>query len=441
LIHRTTSAALVALLPIFVAGCTIDFDNYLSTGGGGVGGQGGGTTTTTTGGGGQGTGGTGGTGGGGCVPADCDDGNLCTTDTCNNGVCQYEAAGDPDLSSVDVADDCRDPVCVGTMLEVAGGADDDTEIPADDGVECTQNTCQGGVPYPPEPSTVSCATGKCNGNGACVSCIDAGDCGALGACIASFACTNNACVPTYKPDTTKVSDDGTNGNCKATFCDGNGGMMTGNDDSDTPAPSVCHKNACNAGVPDTGNVTDGTGCDDGGAEAGGQCKTGSCVDCTTSTGCSAGHTCLGTNMCCSPMDIPTACAAAGKVCGMVSNGCGGMVTCPGCGSSPDGTDCVSSNSACGCNMDNDCDPATQWGDACVSGKCGCNDSGDCDTAKPDCETTSHKCVECSAPATCAANVKGEACLPTFVCGCQTNTDCMNVGAAHTCNMGTGVCNP
>jgi hypothetical protein len=454
LIHRTSTAALVALMPLFAAGCAIDFDAFIGTGGGGVGGQGGSTTTTTTttttGGGGQ--GGQGGTGGGGCIPADCDDGNPCTADSCNAGTCEHPNATNPDLSAEDDPSDCRDPICVGDQLMVAGGANDDAEVPASDGEVCTKDICSGGVAYPPEDAGVDCTVtgtgnpGKCNGGGACVSCNVAADCGATTTCITAWACTGSplACVPTYAPDTTKVGDDGLSGNCKATFCDGSGGTMTGNDDSDLPSnTNQCKTATCTNGTPSTPNKSDGSACDDGASEAGGQCKTGNCVDCTSSAGgCSSGHTCVtATNVCCAPMDIPTACAAAGKVCGMVSDGCGGMVTCPGCGSSLDGPDCVNNNASCGCNMNNDCSPGTQWGDACVSGKCGCNVVGDCTAPDAFCETTSHKCVECLADGDCSSSTKGKDCLPTFVCGCDANSpDCDGVGAG-TCNTTTGVCNP
>lgn len=456
MIHRTSTVALVTLMPLFAVGCAIDFDAFIGTGGGGVGGQGGSTTTmtttTTTGGGGQ--GGQGGTGGGGCIPADCDDGNPCTADSCNAGQCEHPNATNPDLSAEDDPSDCRDPICAGDQLMVAGGANDDTEVPPDDGEVCTQNVCSGGVPYPPEGAGLDCTVpatgdpGKCNGGGACVTCNIAADCGATTTCITAWACTGSplACVPTYAPDTTKVGDDGSSGNCKATFCDGSGGTMTGNDDSDLPSnTNQCKTATCTNGTPSTPDKSDGSACDDGASEAGGQCKTGNCVDCTSSAGgCSSGHTCVtATNMCCTPMTMAMACT--GVECGSVSDGCGGMVACTNtCSTDPDGPDCPANT--CNCNNNNDCSAsAGQWGDNCVSGVCGCTMTNQCGGSPygESCVTAISRCgcvTPGAASTDCDTNNSGHACLASNVCGCTVNTDCTGVGP-ETCNTTTGVCNP
>ena len=79
--------------------------------------------------------------------SDCDDGDACTVDTCDDCVCYY----DP-IAGFDPADDCCDP----TTGDVA---------PRDDGVQCTTDVCSippdRGVPvHDPSPADTDCDDGQ-----------------------------------------------------------------------------------------------------------------------------------------------------------------------------------------------------------------------------------------------------------------------------------------
>ncbi len=433
--HRSSLAALV-VVPMLALGCTTDFDRFLGSGGGGTGGST--TTTTTTASGGNGTGGAGGTGGGEvCTPA-CDDSNPCTDDVCNAGTCSYPTAANPTLT--DDPNDCKNPVCNGTILEQVN---DDTEIPVDDTNDCTLETCVGGIPHPFAMTGDSCnGNGVCNSMGVCSSCNVPADCGADNLCV-TWACNANACAPTYVAVNVEVANPTPN-DCKATFCNGTGTEIVGNKNSDFMAnANVCLVNSCDNGTPQTNNAPATTTCDDGGgAENTGRCSgtAGTCLDCNANGGCDAGHVCQ-TNACCTPITMAVACA--GMECGMVSDGCGGMIACTNtCGTNPDGPICI--GNTCGCNMDGDCTGLLQGSD-CRTGTtpdhCGCNMDNDCDGANTKCNTLAEVCVACLVDGDCAANTTtGKDCLATFVCGCDMDADCTGIGAG-TCNMVTGVCNP
>jgi hypothetical protein len=433
--HRSSLAALVAVVPAlaFMAGCTTDFDRFLGPGGGGTGGGSTTTTTTTTSTGGNGTGGTG--GGDVCNPP-CEDNNPCTDNVCNAGACTYPTSVAPTLT--DDPNDCQNPVCNGTIL---GQVADDTETPMDDGNDCTLETCVGGMAHPFATTGATCnGTGVCNSMGVCSSCNVPVDCGMDNLCV-TWACTANACVPTYVPVNMEVADPTAN-DCKATFCNGTGTEITGNKDSDFSVnANVCLVNSCNNGTPATNNAPSTTTCDDAGSENNGRCTNGACVDCNANGGCDAGHVCQ-TNACCTPMLPAMVCGT--NECGMASDGCGGMVSCGVCTADPSGPICLAGT--CGCSQNSDCN-GNNVGHDClaVSGpdRCGCDMDNDCMgiTGKTRCESASGVCSECAQDSHCSSNVKGEDCLPTFVCGCDMDADCLNVGTAHTCDLGTGVCNP
>ena len=73
---------------------------------------------------------------------------------------------------------------------------DNADVPAD-GNACTDDICTAGVPSNPNLSAgTTCGTNQmCNGQGACVGCLTAANCGTDTAC-RTFACTNNQCVVT-----------------------------------------------------------------------------------------------------------------------------------------------------------------------------------------------------------------------------------------------------
>ncbi len=90
--------------------------------------------------------------------ADCGVSDECQTFTCLNNTCgvTYALAGTP--SGSQTAGDCQTRVCdgLGGIHSVA----DNTDVPADDGNDCTADICVGGVPsHPPLPDGTLCSSG------------------------------------------------------------------------------------------------------------------------------------------------------------------------------------------------------------------------------------------------------------------------------------------
>ncbi len=138
-----------------------------------------------------------------CAGVDCNDNNPCTQDVCDvEGACLHPAAVVVTLMQVD--GDCAESVCDGTQLSSNA---DSGDIPIDDGNECTEELCTGGVPQhtPVADGTAcgmdgSCAAGLCEAvtceadadcldaeldqclAGACVDCDDTGGCTAPETC-------------------------------------------------------------------------------------------------------------------------------------------------------------------------------------------------------------------------------------------------------------------
>ena len=206
------------------------------------------------------------------TPVTCDDGNDCTDDSCDDGLCEFVAANDTDAcddgssctlvttcdggecvsSSASICHDtsnpCKTSSCgddgLGTCMEI--NRDDDT--PCDDGNPCTaDDSCQAGV----------CGGGgatDCNDNNNCTSdsCDDVTGCthaDVAGECADGDLCT-------------------TNDRCQAGECVG--------DAVDCPALNECTSSGtCDpaSGLCSVQLVEDGTECGNGG-----ECETGQCVN-------------------------------------------------------------------------------------------------------------------------------------------------------------------
>jgi hypothetical protein len=95
----------------------------------------------------------------------------CQTRTCTGGTCGMSFANAGTAVTVQTAGDCKKTVCDGnggTTNEV-----DNTDLPADDGDDCTQVACISGTPqFANQPSGSPCIEGgqpgTCNGSGACI---------------------------------------------------------------------------------------------------------------------------------------------------------------------------------------------------------------------------------------------------------------------------------
>ncbi len=151
-----------------------------------------------------------------CVhsPVTCDDGNVCTGDVCDPtaGCLALPNDGLPcnDGNDCTNADTCAGTACRGTAI--AGCCAVDTDCA--DGDACTDDTCfLGSCQNPPRACAVEnkCLAGFCNANadGACetteVSCDDSNVC-TDDACDPTFGCTHFATVTPPEPSEVSCAD-------------------------------------------------------------------------------------------------------------------------------------------------------------------------------------------------------------------------------------------
>src|SRR6185437_6464951 len=106
----------------------------------------------------------------------------------------------------------------------------------------------------------SCGTGLvCDGNGNCVGCNQASDCGANTAC-RTWACNAGMCSPTNAPMGTFVPDP-TMGDCHSMQCDANGNIVNTVDNGDKPNDGKqCTNDVCTNGAPSNPPLVVGTMC-------------------------------------------------------------------------------------------------------------------------------------------------------------------------------------
>jgi formylglycine-generating enzyme required for sulfatase activity len=108
---------------------------------------------------------------GGCVtgcksPTECPGvDTACATRTCQGGTCGIANQAKDVVVAQQTKGDCKASVCDGAGNVMT--KDDATDLPVD-GVECTDDVCTAGVPSnPATASGKTCATGTCDGAGAC----------------------------------------------------------------------------------------------------------------------------------------------------------------------------------------------------------------------------------------------------------------------------------
>jgi hypothetical protein len=365
----------------------------------------------------------------GCIncsgDAQCNDSNPCTTDTCSGGACQNTTVTDGTA--------CPDgDLCNGGETCQAGSCTAGTPPNCDDGNVCTDDSCDSGTgcQHPAVPDGSSCADGTvCNGDETC----QGGSCASGTAldCDDGNPCTTDGCLPvsgcehTALPNDSSCSDgDACNGaeTCQAGSC--TAGTAPNCDDG-----NVCTADSCDPGAGcQNPALSNGTACADGdvcnGDETcqGGTCTPGAPLNCDDGDGCTADacnallgctHTPIGGCRSCS---VPADCAD-GDPCTADVCGAGGVCQNPG---QPDGTACPDGDA---CNGDETC-----TGGVCMPGTApNCDDSNQCTTdaclPASGCEST---------PVT-----DGTPCADSTVCNgdetCQSGT--CTPGAPLNCNDG------
>jgi hypothetical protein len=384
---RWVVGVLVVSCVLFACGGD-DASNGTKSGGG----SGGGAASGGAGSGGtSGTGASGGTGGSGgasgCSSAsECPaPASECSQAACKNGACGEEPVASGTPVSSQTAGDCQIEVCDGAGSTQT--ANDDTDIP-DDGDPCTTDTCNAGAPQntPLAVGTACNGAGYCDAQGACVACLVDSDCGTATDC-ATPTCVSGACSTSFVADGTATSTQ-TAGDCKAEVCDGSGGVKTQDDDGDVPDDNnVCTTDSCSAGVashvPSAG-ASCGTGvCD----------SSGQCVGCTAPSDCPGTDDFCKTRTCASNVcgfsftangtALPAAQQTAGDCKTLACDGSGNAASSAAPSDVPvDGNECTSDV----CTGSTPSNPPKSTGTSCAGGVCngagacvGCITAADCGT--------------------------------------------------------------
>lgn len=293
-------------------------------------------------------------------------------------------------------DQCKgDPDCVQGQVCVQGVCAEPRELiegklpPPADGREVLPNDGQACVRPSDCVAPLTCLGGLCT-----YECNEDRDCSRFD------VCTNRACVP--KPSSA--------GDC---------------------VPTTCATLGKECGV-----ILDGCGGTKQCAAAG---ASGTAQDCATGQVCGGG----GPNKCGTTMCVPKTCAQLGTDCGLVSDGCSGVLYCGVC---PSGLTCGGGGDAnkCGCMPDNaaacagkacgsrvnNCGQAVNCG-MCPAGKtCGLTEANQCGCAAKTCSGLGITCG--TAP---------DGCGGTLSCGNCTvaGQSCGGAGTPNQC--GTGSCAP
>ncbi len=220
---------------------------------------------------------------------DCDDGELCTTDSCDAAIgCQNQALND--------GASCTDGnACNGEETCTSGTCTVGTALNCDDGEFCTTDSCDpvAGCQNQALTDNTACGDGDiCNGAEVCASGICTA--GTAPNCDDGELCTTDSCDPVSGcqnvglPDDTSCSDgDVCNGAevCVQGLC--SAGTILDCDDND-----LCTNDSCdptlgceNVGLPDNTPCSDGDACNGMEVCVLGSCTPGDLLECTDNLAC------------------------------------------------------------------------------------------------------------------------------------------------------------
>ena len=386
--------------------------------------------------------------GGKCVAGpllNCNDGNPCTTDSCNAlSGCKFSVNSSPcsDGNACTIGDVCKNSACVAGIATVCtdgNSCTDDTcdgvgggcifkanATPCDDGNACSQtDVCKtglcSGIPVVCDDKNI-CTNDSCSPKLGCVNAANSIACDDGSACTTNDTCGGGACKGIAV--------------VAATFCDDSNPCTT---DVCDVAKGCLHNN--NSAACDDGN-----GCTVGDVCSGGKCASG-----TNTCGCAAdsdcapqedGNFCNGT-LFCDKSALPYKCKVNPKT----------VVTCDGAAD----TTCLQNQcdtkvGKCGYQAVNDLKPCDAdasvctVGDQCKAGVCvaggklDCNDSNGCSDdacdAKVGCTHVANgaACSDAN-PCTVGDVCKNNACVGGAGTVCNDSNPC----TTDSCNAGTGVC--
>lgn len=376
-----------------------------AAGGGDVASGGGGGDVASGGGDVAGSGGGGGSGGVPCgAAADCPGvDSECQRRTCEGGRCGLDPAPRGRPAAEQVPGDCKARVCdgQGAVIEL----DDERDAFAD-GDPCSADVCVAGAPEnPPAPATTVCGGADapggryCDGYGACVECLAAGDC-------LSNVCVANRCVAPG------CGDGVTNGAETDVDC-GGADCVPCADLSACLADPDCQSGRCRDGRCTASSCSDGA---KNGAETDVDCGGPACSPCATGEGCAVDGDCLGDR--CSGTTCLPSCTDVARNGAETDVDCGGPA-CVGCAAGmrcAAGRDCLSGV----CSAAGTC-AAPACGDGIVNAAAEACDDGNA--------SNTDACLR-----TCAAASCGDGFVQAGVEGCDDGnaitTDACPVGCAR-----------
>ena len=368
----------------------------------------------------------------GGVPLACDDGDVCTQDSClpDAGGCLHAPLLCDDQKPCTL-DECKGGKCVHVAL--LGGCDDGDACTAPDlcakgacvskpkacidDVACTSDGCAPGkgCVFLPLDATAcddgvgctagdACQAGVCKGTASAALCDDAKVC-TLDACLPIVGCVHYALLATPCDD----GDACTTGDlCQGKGCAGQPLQASACDDAKVCTKDSCQSKGPGAGCkhePAPGPCDDGDACTLGDACSGGACAANTVLpcacksdaDCASKLGADA---CLGAPVCVK--------AALPYVCGFAP---GTAVVCDTTGDGPcKKTTCAKGK--CSAAVSADGSACSAGGDACSAGVCGkglCVATGvalDCDDGEPCTVDTCDNAAGCKHDATA---LSGKAC--------------------------------
>ena len=352
--------------------------------------------------------------------------NECQVATCTAGACGIAFVAAGTTAATQVAGDCKKNTCNGAGAIVNGA--DDADLPNDNNA-CTNDVCTAGVvSHTPAPGGTACGAGQvCNAMGACTGCTTAANCAGTDTDCQVRTCVANTCgvanTAAGTPTTLQAAND-----CKKSQCDGNGAVVSVNDNTDVPVDgNQCTSDVCTAGVPSNPPAASGATC----AQMGGTVCNGAsmCVQCLTAA------TCAGTDTDCHSRTCTAGvCGVANTAAGTVTttnpaqtagdcqeiqcNGSGGTTSAPKNTDVPvDGNQCTSDVCTAGVPSN----PPTASGTTCSQmGGAVCSGAG--------------TCVECVTGAQCPSGV----CLAN-ACQAPSCTDGVKNGTETDLDCGGGTC--
>jgi hypothetical protein len=184
----------------------------------------------------------------------------CRPKACLSGTCGFTNTRGGTTTTVQVVRDCKTVQCDGAGSTLA--VPEPTDLPVD-GNPCTADLCNGDAPSNRNlnAGTGCGGTSVCDGQGACVACLNPSTCPGT-----DTECHMRTCSDSHQCGLSNTARGmalalQTVGDCKKNQCDGNGNPEVVADGSDPPIDgNSCTKDLCSGSTPSHQNEPPGTSC-------------------------------------------------------------------------------------------------------------------------------------------------------------------------------------